>query len=119
MLSREQALEWCVKHLVEWPEVKPSIAPDGWYWRNSIVSPDQLVLFTDYCRNGESLISKRTFLNNKIDMKTEVYDPDNDIKLKPFDSCKIVKINLYRNQFSPSSFSFKYLMKNVHKMARS
>ena len=108
MLNREQALEWCAKHLVEWPEVKPSIAPDGWYWCNSIIEPSELILVTDHGKDGESLVSRITFAAHR-----GMYDPDGFfiVKLK-----SITKS--YPNQFSPSSFSFKYLMKNVHKMAR-
>ena len=108
MLSREQALQWCAKHLVEWPEVKPSIAPDGWYWRNSILEPSELILVTDHGKDDQSLVSRITF-----EVHRGMYDTDDHftVKLKP-------AIKPYRNQFTASSFSFKYLMKNVHKMAR-
>ena len=88
--SQNPVVEWFVDGQTV-GNTKPtvSIAPDGWYWRKSIPRPGQLILFTDHGKNGESLVSKRTFLNHKIDMKTEVYDPD---------------IKSYRNQFSPSSF---------------
>ena len=110
MLSREQALEWCRVHLVEWPEVKPSITPDGWYWCNSIIEPSELILFTDHGKDGESLVSRLTF-----ELRRGMYDTDGHftVKLKP---SMITKS--YHNQFTPSSFSFNYLMKNVHKMAR-
>ena len=117
MLSREEALKWCTKHLVEWPEVKPSIAPDGWKWDDISLKP-KLVLFSRY-ENGFILSvhydrykPRKTITNFK------------DIKLKPFDHrCRSAVdpsmiTKSYRNQFAVSSFSFKYLMKNVHKMAR-
>lgn len=31
-MNRQQAVQWCVDNIIEWPEFKPSIAPDGWYW---------------------------------------------------------------------------------------
>ncbi|AIA08727.1 hypothetical protein SBVc24_0038 [Vibrio phage 24] len=31
--TREQALDWCVAHVAEWPVgYEPSISPDGWMW---------------------------------------------------------------------------------------
>lgn len=31
--TREQALDWCATHVVEWPVgYEPSISPDGWMW---------------------------------------------------------------------------------------
>ena len=142
MLSREEALQWCFVHLVEWPEVKPSIAPDGWCWY--YMKPDELFLFTKHGKDGERCITEtiydlrkkrveefKTFISdthsiNKLITKfQDVEITFNDIKLNPincrsaFDSTKIVQMrDKYRNQFLPSSFSFKYLMKNVHKMAR-
>jgi hypothetical protein len=124
MLSREQALQWCAKHLVEWPEVKPSIAPDGWYWRNSILEPSELILVTDHGKDDQSLVSRITF-----GVHRGMYDTDDHftVKLrkerveefKTFIShIHSTDIKPYRNQFTASSFSFKYLMKNVHKMAR-
>lgn len=32
-MTRDEALQWCVKHVEEWPEgYTPQFPPDGWSW---------------------------------------------------------------------------------------
>lgn len=32
-MTRDEALQWCVKHVEEWPEgYIPTIVPNGWIW---------------------------------------------------------------------------------------
>lgn len=45
-LSRRQALDWCAKHIEEWPEFKPSIAPDGWEWSEVNVAGELILVST-------------------------------------------------------------------------
>lgn len=45
MLNKQQALEWCVKHIAQWPKHKPSIKPDGWKW--VVYNVDGIMLVDD------------------------------------------------------------------------
>lgn len=65
--TREQALDWCAKHVVEWPVgYEPSISPDGWMWAFRL---DGWILHNFQ----QNVITRSDFMRYKIKRCTPIY----------------------------------------------
>lgn len=110
ILTLKEALQWCSKHIVEWPTREPSIYPDGWMWANREPSiyPDGWMWAN---RNGEwvlhnfegVVISRFEYLRHKCDA---AFRPINN---------RSVTVTIYpKSQHQPCGKSFHELMKELN-----
>ena len=99
-MNKQQALEWCATHIVEWPTFTPSIKPDGWFW--SKCSTGEMILVNDDTRT--EYIGRRAMIHFNAWRRSPVSNFN----------CRSSLV-IYKDYHTPADVSFGQLMKDLNK----
>lgn len=116
-LSKRDALDWCVKHVSEWPEVKPSIAPDGWRWVPVNVAGELILVDM----NRTKYIDQRGWMYHRVFGKPSfmpfknfnckmTFQPDTHIINRLNAAKKRLRGEVYAGHHEPSGVTFSQMM---------
>lgn len=103
-MTRDEALQWCVKHVEEWPEgYTPQFAPKGWSWFKGVTT------------NTPFLINKGRFIINRNDWMKATRRVEVSVKVNLNDA-KFLRALMYgpKPDTTPCGQSFNELMSNLN-----
>ncbi|AFC22711.1 hypothetical protein VchM-138_0032 [Vibrio phage vB_VchM-138] len=106
--TREQALDWCVAHVAEWPVgYEPSISPDGWMWAFRL---DGWILHNFQ----QNVITRSDFIRHKITVRRFPYVQQLGRALRVSSSVRITPI-YPQSHHTPCGKSFSELIEELNK----